>query len=80
MIQRRKSERCRITAEDRGGDELTQGERCEQQPDGERRRAERLGIKRQQRDDDPEPDEVHEQRDDNDVEGTGQGMLCDLAD
>ena len=44
------------------GDELAQRKRREQQADDERRRAERLGVERQQRDDDPEADQVDEDR------------------
>ena len=47
-------------------------ERREQQPDHERRRAERCRVERQQRDDDPEADQVDEDREEEDEERTGQ--------
>ena len=50
----------RQIAEQRRGEELAERERREQQADDDRRGAERLRVERQQRDDDPEADEVHE--------------------
>jgi hypothetical protein len=45
-------------AEDRGGRQLTQREHGEEEPDDNRRRAERFCIKRQKRNDDSEADEI----------------------
>jgi hypothetical protein len=49
-------------AEHRRRDELGDGERREQQANRQRRRAERLRVERQQRDDDPEANEVDKDR------------------
>ena len=60
-------------AEQRRRDELAERERREEQADHERRRAERLGIEGQQRDDDPEADEIDEDREEDDEEGARHG-------
>ena len=50
-------------AEYGSGDQLRDREGREQQTDDDGGRAERLRVERQQRNDDPEPYEVHEDRD-----------------
>jgi hypothetical protein len=47
-------------------DQLTERERREQEADDDRRRAERLRIERQERDDDPEANEVDQNRQEDD--------------
>jgi hypothetical protein len=57
-------------AEDGRRDKLTDREDRKEQPDLERRGAERLRVKRKQRDDDPEADQVDENRQKDDEERT----------
>ena len=59
-------------AERRRGDQLTQREGAKQQADDERRRAELLGVERQQGNDDPEPDEIDEDRQEDDEKRPAQ--------
>jgi hypothetical protein len=49
-------------AKGRRGDELAERKHREQEADDQRRGAERFGVERQQGNDDPEPDEVDEDR------------------
>src|SRR5204862_765950 len=53
--------------------QLTQGKDREQQTDRQRRRAERLGVERQQRDDDPETDEIDEDGEEDDEKRARHG-------
>ena len=64
----------RPVAEHRRGQQLADREHREQQADDERRRAKRLGIERQQRDDDPEADQVDEDGQKDDEEWTRHGV------
>ena len=57
-----------IVAEDRGGQQLANRVHGEEQPDDERRRAERFGVKRQKRNDDAEADQVDEDGEEDDDE------------
>ena len=60
----------REIAEGRRRNELREREDREQQPDGERRCAERLRVERQERDDDAEADEVDENREEDNKQRT----------
>src|SRR5262249_395433 len=53
--------------------ELAQRVAREEQADDDGRRAEGLGVERQQRDDDAEPDQIHDEREEDDEERTAHG-------
>src|SRR5205085_7921207 len=61
-------------AEQRRRDQLREGERREQQSDRQRRRAKCLRVKRQQRNDDAETDQIDEDRQKNDEKRTAHGV------
>ena len=62
----------RQIAEERRGDQLREGKRREEQTDGGGDAPKLLGIERQERNDDPEADQIDEDGDENNEEGPGQ--------